>query len=166
MDFKIIWTLQPRQLEDLYELEKNPRLMSKEQRYKLLACIEQFGLIDKPIVNLDGQIIGGHQRIRILLDEGISTIECWVPDRLLDQREVEILCLSLNRQSGDWDWDKLANYFDIETLLKSGFEAKDFHDQKPDKKIRVTIDFDTREDLDQGLELIEQIQNCKVKVKI
>lgn len=166
MDQKISWSLEPRRLDELFVLEKNPRLMTKEQRHKLLACIEQFGLIDKPIVNLNGQIIGGHQRIRILMEEGETSIDCWIPDRLLDQREVETLCLSLNRQSGDWDWDKLANFFDTETLLKAGFEGKDFHDHKPAKKLRVTIEFDSREDLDQGLELIEQIQNCKVKVKL
>lgn len=117
----INWHLEVLSINQLKEFDKNPRQIKKEQQQHLEELIAKFGLIDKPIVNKDHTIIGGHQRIRILKKMKAKTVECWVPDRFLDENEVEHLCIGLNLNQGQWDWDVLGNEWDALDLLKYGF---------------------------------------------
>lgn len=134
----ILWTLEKRKLKDLKDYAKNPRTMTKDQEAHLSASIEKFGLIDKPIVNLDGTLIGGHQRKRVLKKLGLKEVDCYVPDRQLDEKEVEELNIRLNR-GGSFDYDKLVNEYDISDLAAWGFSASDFdlnldlHDDKAEE---------------------------------
>ena len=89
--------------------------------------MDKFGLIDKPICTIDGQILGGHQRLRILKDEGIKEVECWIPEREMNQREIDELLLRLNKNTGEWDFEMLANDFDIADIFEAGFTAEDLH---------------------------------------
>jgi len=117
----INWKLERKSIKDLLKFQKNPRSLSKEQFQHLKKSIESFGLIDKPIVNTDNTIIGGHQRIKVLKGKGITEIECWVPDHQLSTQEIQELNIRLNKNSGEWDWDILANEFEIPELLDWGF---------------------------------------------
>lgn len=117
----IHWRLETLEIKRLKQHPKNPRQINKQQLDRLSKTIDKFGLIDKPIVNSDDTIIGGHQRIRILKTQKAKKIECWVPDRLLDDKEVEELVISLNLNQGSWDVDVLANSWNMEDLLSYGF---------------------------------------------
>lgn len=117
----IKWNLQEVSLNDLKEHPKNPRQINKDQLKRLSNMIDKFGLIDKPIVNADMTIIGGHQRIKILKKKKIKTVECWVADRQLDDKEIDELCIGLNLHQGSWDWDIMANQWDPLELLNYGF---------------------------------------------
>lgn len=117
----IKWLLVNNKLSDLMENPHNPRVLTKDQSKHLKYSLERFGIADKPIVNLDGLIIGGHQRIKILKELGYETIECWMPDNLLTQKDVDELCIRLNKNSGEWDWDLLANEWDEDDLSDWGF---------------------------------------------
>jgi len=81
-------------------------------------------MIDKPIVNADSlhTIIGGHQRKHVLEASGVKEIECWIPDRELSDKEVEELNIRLNKNTGSWDFDTLANEFELDDLLEWGFD--------------------------------------------
>ena len=46
-----------------------------------------------------------------------------IPDRLLEEKEVEELMIRLNRNHGEFDYDVLANVFDIPCLLDYGFNV-------------------------------------------
>jgi hypothetical protein len=118
------WTLQTIPIKKLKDYSKNPRQINKEQQQHLQTLIEKFGLIDKPVVNSDFTIIGGHQRIKILKKMKIKEVECWIPDRLLVEEEIEYLCIGLNLNQGKWDWDKLANEFEALDLLAYGFSEE------------------------------------------
>lgn len=164
------WNLQKVRLSEVTEWTKNPRILSKAKCQQIKYCIDKFGLIDKPILNHDLTIIGGHQRIRILLTQGIKELECYVCDELLTERDAEELALSLNKKTGDWDWDKLANEFDYESLLAGGFDAKDFTGKTPkSSKPSITFDFESQEDLDNAtdrlLEISSELERCKVRIK-
>ena len=121
MKDKIKWTLATKKISDLEQYHKNPRYIKEQDLRQLQTSIDKFGLIDKPILNSDDIIIGGHQRINALKESGIKTVECWVPNRLLDEKEVEELNIRLNKNSGDWDWDVLANEWNLDDLLQLGF---------------------------------------------
>jgi ParB-like chromosome segregation protein Spo0J len=91
----------------------------------LTDLINKFGLIDKPIINTDFTIIGGHQRIRILKKQKEKIVECWMPDRLLTDKEVENLMIGLNKNQGTWDYDLLSSHYDVIDLLEYGFSEKE-----------------------------------------
>jgi hypothetical protein len=115
------WTLKKVQIKDLREHAKNPRQIDKTQSRHLESMIVQFGLIDRPIVNQDLSIIGGHQRVRILKKMKTKEVECWMPDRTLSEKEIDRLCIGLNLNQGSWDYDILANQWDVIDLLQYGF---------------------------------------------
>lgn len=120
----IQWQLKVLPLKDLKDHPKNPRQIAKDQFQRLSNLIDKFGLIDKPIVNSDMTIIGGHQRVRVLKKKKVKTVECWVSEKLLSDEEIDELCIGLNLHQGKWDWDILANNFDSTFLLEMGFDEK------------------------------------------
>ncbi len=76
-------------------------------------------------------MVGGHQRLKVLIDMGITEVECVVVD-LPDDKE-KALNIALNKISGDWDKDKLAvliadlqgTAFDVSL---TGFDAAEIDD--------------------------------------
>lgn len=121
---KINWTLHSFQLDELTDYYKNPRSLSEKEFKQLKTSLDKFGMIDKPIVNADSAhtIIGGHQRKHVLETSGVKEVECWIPDRELTEREVEELNIRLNKNTGQWDFDTLANEFELDDLLEWGFD--------------------------------------------
>lgn len=121
MKTDLTWHIEKRKISDLKAYHKNPRYLTKDQETELLVSIDNFGLIDKPFINLDNTIIGGHQRIQILKKLEHTEIEVNVPNRALEEWEVEELNIRHNKNTGDWDYDILANQFEVEDLLDWGF---------------------------------------------
>ena len=121
---KINWTLQTFNLDELTDYYKNPRSLTEKEFKQLKTSLDKFGMIDKPIVNADPvhTVIGGHQRKHVLEAEGVKEVECWVPDRELSDKEVEELNIRLNKNTGSWDFDTLANSFELDDLLEWGFD--------------------------------------------
>ena|ERR1700676_2303577 len=117
----IEWELKKFDVKKLKVNPKNPRQISKKKYQQLESAIAKFGIIDKPIVNLDMTIIGGHQRLKIIKKMGLKEVECWIPNKLLSQEEVDHLMVSLNLNQGEWDYDILANEFEPLDLLNWGF---------------------------------------------
>lgn len=117
----IEWNLKELDISEIKEFSKNPRQISKDQLKKLKETIDEFGLIDKPIVNLDLTLIGGHQRVSIFKKNKKKKITCWVPDRQLDEDEIKRLCIKLNKHHGSWDWDIMSSHWEPEELLEEGF---------------------------------------------
>lgn len=122
----ITWHLEKRLIKDLVPHSKNPRILTKDQAMHLQISLEKYGIADKPILNTDNTIIGGHQRLRILSLLDHKEIECWVPDRQMTPNEVDELNIRLNRNTGDWDWDVLANEWEIDELITWGFTIDEF----------------------------------------
>jgi len=121
---KINWTLKQFRLDELTDYYKNPRSLSEKEFKQLKTSLDKFGMIDKPIVNADSlhTIIGGHQRKHVLEAGGAKEVECWIPDRELSDKEVEELNIRLNKNTGSWDFDVLANEFELDDLLEWGFD--------------------------------------------
>ena len=117
----IKWILVNKNIHELRENPKNPRTLSKEQAKHLKTSISKFGLSDKPIINQNGLIIGGHQRLKILAQMGYNSVECWMPEIPLSDNEAEELCLRLNKNTGEFDFDVLANEWDQDLLNEVGF---------------------------------------------
>jgi DNA modification methylase len=101
----------------------NPRQISTKQYNDLKKSIERFGLVDPIIVNKDMTIIGGHQRYKICKELKHTEIDCVVLD--LSKEEERELNIRLNKNTGDFDMDILANEFDIDQLVDWGFKHID-----------------------------------------
>ena len=108
----------------------NPRkdLKPGDKEYeKLKRSIAEFGYVEPVIWNAQtGNVVGGHQRLKVLLDLGHTEIDCVVVD--LDPQREKALNLALNKIQGDWDESKLASLmadFDAEAFDVSltGFDA-------------------------------------------
>jgi len=106
---------------DLIPADYNPRkdLKPGDAEYeKLKRSIEQFGYVEPVIWNkTTGFVVGGHQRLKVLLDMGIIEVECVVVE--MDAEKEKVLNIALNKISGEWDKDKLA-------LLIADLQGADF----------------------------------------
>ena len=106
---------------DLIPAGYNPRkdLKPGDAEYeKLKRSIEQFGYVEPVIWNkTTGFVVGGHQRLKVLLDMGITEVECVVVE--MDAEKEKALNIALNKISGEWDKDKLA-------LLIADLQGADF----------------------------------------
>ncbi len=123
----ITWQTEKRKLSDLLPWERNPRQLTEAQAEHLEESLTKFGLVDPPAINTDNVIIGGHQRRNImgLMKEygNGAEIDVRVPSRTLTDREVAELNIRLNKNTGSFDFDILANNFEVDDLLDWGFTA-------------------------------------------
>ena len=114
-------TIETLKVERLLPADYNPRkdLKPGDAEYeKLKRSIEQFGYVEPVIWNkTTGRVVGGHQRLKVLLDMGINEVECVVVE--MDEEKEKALNIALNKISGEWDKDKLA-------LLISDLQGTDF----------------------------------------
>ena len=129
------WELVTKKIKDLKPHPKNPRKLSKHDYTHLSRSLEKFGLIDKPIINTDGTIIGGHQRIAVLKAEKVKEVDCWVPKEALSEQDINELNIRLNRNHGEFDFDILANEWDLDELVLAGFTPEEFGGIEADLKV-------------------------------
>jgi len=88
----------------------NPRkdLRPEDPEYQRIeASIDGFGLVEPLVWNCRTKnLVGGHQRLKILIQKGYKEVEVSVVD--IDLEHEKFLCVSLNKVSGTWQMDKLA----------------------------------------------------------
>jgi len=122
---------------ELIAAEYNPRQLTKDQHKDLTDSIKRFGLVDPLIVNTHKErkniLVGGHQRLKIAQELNIKEIPC-VEVELNPDQEKE-LNIRLNKNSGEWDYDALANYFDVGELTEWGFtdDELQFYEDEPEQ---------------------------------
>jgi DNA modification methylase len=107
----------------------NPRvdLQPEDPEYqKLKQSINTFGYVDPIIWNRrTGNLVGGHQRFKIFLEQGVKEVKVSVVD--LPIEEESFLNLALNKVQGRWDEDKLAEVLeDLSTLPDFDFTLSGF----------------------------------------
>jgi len=106
---------------DLLPADYNPRkdLKPGDLEYeKLKRSIEQFGYVEPVIWNkTTGRVVGGHQRLKVLMDMGHTEVDCVVVE--LSEEKEKALNVALNKISGEWDKEKLA-------LLITDLQGVDF----------------------------------------
>jgi len=170
---KFKWHLETRNLKELVAYEKNARFLSEKAHMLLSDSISRFGMAEKPIVNLDNTIIGGHQRVNLLLEYGETECECWIPDHLLSAEEMQDYNILLNKAVGDWEHDILANLYEIDDLFRLGFDEDDLGLEKPEKKKKlvkptITFEFSDKEIMLSYMQQCEELAEqsaAKMKVK-
>ncbi|MBY0113221.1 MAG: ParB N-terminal domain-containing protein [Phycisphaerales bacterium] len=113
----------------------NPRLDLKpgDPDYeKLRRSMDEFGLVEPLVWNSrTGHLVGGHQRFKVLLQQGVTAVDVSVVDLPIEREKA--LNIALNKISGDWDQAKLAALLDELTAIPdldvtlTGFDLPDVH---------------------------------------
>jgi DNA modification methylase len=116
--------IEKRLIKDLKPAEYNPRQSTEKQENKLKQSLEKFGVVEPIIVNENEDrkniIVGGHFRVRELKKLGYKEVDCVLVNlSIQDEKELNI---RLNANTGEWDWDLLANEFEDFELTEWGLE--------------------------------------------
>ena len=148
-----------KKLSDLIPATYNPRQSTKNQEKHLKSSLEKFGVVEPIIFNKQsGYIVGGHFRVRELTKLGYKEIECVIVD-LNDDDERE-LNIRLNANTGEWDWDTLANEWDEHELKEWGlnvpvFDSESVKDAQEENFIKISIETTNNA----FIEMNEKLQN-------
>jgi DNA modification methylase len=113
--------IEKKKLSELKPAPYNPRQSTAKQEKHLKASLEKFGVVEPIIYNKQtGYIVGGHFRVRELTKLGYKEVECVIVD--LNEEDERELNIRLNANTGEWDWDSLANEWDAEKLDDWGLD--------------------------------------------
>lgn len=97
-------------VEEIKPAPYNPRrpLQPGDPMYEALArSLDEFGLVEPLVWNRrTGHLVGGHQRLRVLLERGVKEVDVSVVDLPLEKEKA--LNVALNKIQGEWDEEILA----------------------------------------------------------
>jgi hypothetical protein len=102
----------------------NPRLIKDDKFKKLCNSIKEFPeMLDiRPIVvNEDMIVLGGNMRLKACKEVGIKEVPIIIADNLTEEQQREFL-IKDNVSGGEWDWDMLANEWEVEQLDAWGLD--------------------------------------------
>ena len=116
------WRTEKRKIKDLIPADYNPRILPEAQKKELGKSLKKFNVADPIIINTNNKIIGGHQRLKVLTEQGVKEVDVRVPEEELTPDQEKELNLRLNRNIGEWDYDLLAG-FDKALLEDVGFDS-------------------------------------------
>jgi len=106
----------------------NPRIIKDDKFKKLVKSIEEFPemLEKRPIiVNEDMIVLGGNMRLKACKEAGLKEIPIIKVTGWSEEKQKEFV-IKDNSGFGEWDWDMLANEWDVETLEEWGLDIPDF----------------------------------------
>lgn len=122
----------------------NPRYIKDNKFEKLVKSIQEFPqmLELRPIVvNKDMVVLGGNMRLKACEAAGLTEVPIIFAENLTPEQEREFI-IKDNSSFGEWDWDLLANEWDVDLLQDWGMDIGGF-DLNPDE-------FDEQFDLPDG----------------
>lgn len=157
---KITWHLERWDISKLIPYEKNPRKITDKGLDQLGESFEEIGMAQPINIDIDGTILSGHARYYKLQKLGEKEIDCYVPNRKLTDKEREAVIIRMNKNTaGEWDFDILANEFELGDLLDWGFEnyelcfnspEDDMGKEEPkEKETKYLIEVQLHNELDQ-----------------
>lgn len=118
-------------ISDIKPNPDNPRVIKDAAFKKLVQSIKDFPEMIEAreiVVNQDMMILGGNMRYRALQEAGVKEVPVKIVDWSEDkQREFVI---KDNVSGGEWDYDMLANQYEIEELEAWGLELPEMIDSE------------------------------------
>lgn len=136
-------------VECLKPAKYNPRidLQPGDPTYeKIKRSLHDFGYVDPVIWNeVTGNIVGGHQRFKVLLAEGAREVAC-VVIHIEDPQAEKALNIALNKAVGEWEEQSLAEL--LRDLQSSGYElgATGFDEEEVEKLLSNNTDREVEDD--------------------
>lgn len=159
----------------------NPRLIKDERFAKLCKSIQEapkFMSLRPIIVDANGMILGGNMRYKALLHLGYKEVpDEWVKradDLTEDERRRFII--SDNVGFGEWEWEAVANEWDVDELADWGLDVPDFNasaaeidkffEQKDEEKLqsfKITLEY-SEEDYNAVIDAFSHYSGSKESV--
>ena len=88
---------------------ENPRRITAAGKEKLKKSLDELGNIQPITFNVrTGKLLGGHQRVQVLLESGTVETDVWCVD--LPAAKEKAAMLALNTHAGEWDEEKLSDF--------------------------------------------------------
>jgi DNA modification methylase len=110
----------------------NPRIIKDGKFKQLVQSIKEFPemLELRPIVvNADMVVLGGNMRLKACIDAGLKEVPIIIADSLDEAKQKEFI-IKDNVGFGEWDWNVLANEWEVEELAAWGLDLPlDFEDE-------------------------------------
>ena len=110
-------------LKDIKANPNNPRVIKDEQFKKLVKSIEEFPemlSVRKLVCTPDMVVLGGNMRLRALQSLGVEEVEVKIVD--WDEAKQKEFVVKDNLGYGEWDWESLANEWDVQELADWGLD--------------------------------------------
>ena len=119
-------------LKDIKPNPNNPRVLRDDKFQKLKQSITEFPkmLSLRPmVIDENNVVLGGNMRLRALQELGFTDVEeAWVKRSSdLTEDEKKRFIIADNVAFGEWDWDTLANDWDVVDLEAWGLEIPQFN---------------------------------------
>ena len=141
--------LQRISVDRLKPAKYNPRkdLKPGDPAYeKIKRSLHEFGYVDPVIWNeVTGNIVGGHQRYKVLTAEGATEIDCVVV-HIENPQEEKALNIALNKAVGEWEPVALADLLNDLKLSGYDVDATGFDAAEIDDLFSRVHDKDVRDD--------------------
>jgi ParB-like chromosome segregation protein Spo0J len=118
-------------LKDIKPNPNNPRVLRDDKFQKLKQSITEFPkmLSLRPmVIDENNVVLGGNMRLRALQELGFNDIdEAWVKRSSdLTEEEKKRFIIADNVAFGEWDWDTLANDWEVVDLEAWGLDIPQF----------------------------------------
>jgi ParB-like chromosome segregation protein Spo0J len=152
---------------------KNPRLIKDDKFRKLVKSIQEFPqmLELRPIVVDENNIVlGGNMRLKACKEAGLKEVFIVKAENLTEQQKDEFIVKD-NVGFGEWDWDMLANEWDVDLLDEWGLDVpviKEYEEVEPSgydltQKWFLNVEFENEQDCEKWYNaLIEEGLICKI----
>ena len=154
----------------------NPRLIKDDKFYKLVESLKTFGEKMMPlrpiVIDESGIILGGNMRFKALKELKYTKVpKDWIKqvNDLTEQQKQEFI-IKDNVGFGAWDWDLLANEWDVELLEDWGLDVPIFDVNTDDKEYKIendlwflNIQFESEEKVQEWYEKLKK-ENLNIKI--
>lgn len=111
--------------------------------------------------------------MRVLKDIGRAEVDVYIPEKPLTEKQLQELTIRLNKNTGSWDEDMLANAFESEDLVEWGFTDQELFidpkDPEPPQSFTITIKCNSEENLretEKALEDLSVLYDFSYKARI
>ncbi len=143
-------------ISKIQENKKNPRVIKGYKFEKLVKSIKDFPKMMelRPIiVNEQNIILGGNMRYKAAVEAGLKEVFI-VQAKDLTEKQQEEFIIKDNSSFGEWDWDLLANEWEVKELSEWGLDLP-----------KIYFDEDKEPDIDKDIfsDQLDTYINAKIK---
>ena len=167
-------------LKDIKPNPNNPRVLRDDKFQKLKQSITEFPkmLSLRPmVIDENNVVLGGNMRLRALQELGFTDVdEAWVKRSSdLTEDEKKRFIIADNVAFGEWDWDTLANDWDVVDLEAWGLDIPQFNqdinlddffeenNEQKEEKFKITLEY-TENDYNEVIELFKKYTGSKENI--
>lgn len=161
---------------------KNPRVIKDGKFQKLVKSIQEFPdmLNKRPLIvftDVDGKyvVLGGNMRLKALNELKFKEIPVIIADEWTEEQKHEFL-IKDNVGFGEWDWDSLANEWEVKKLEDWGLNVPNYENTDIDldaffeedntekeEKFKITLEY-SEEDYNAVTEALKNYSGSKESI--